>query len=145
MSITSGPSSAAKATGSRRSAASGTVSTMPDGAASPGTADPADERALGADARLIRNVRWRLVLWSGLTTLVVLAALGIALYVSAARTLEANGIKQLDNRAAVYLVDHDPRSGPGQGFAFGGGSSGTFAYIVNDSGQTVGRGPFALP
>jgi signal transduction histidine kinase len=121
---------------------------MPDGAASPETVDPADERALGADARLVRNVRWRLVLWSGLTTLVVLAALGIALYVSAARTLEANGIKQLDNRAAVYLVDHDPRSGPAPGFAFGGGSSGTFAYVVNESGepvQPVGRGQFALP
>lgn len=121
---------------------------MPDGAALPETVDPADERALGADARLVRKVRWRLVLWSGLTTLVVLAALGIALYVSAARTLEANGIKQLDNRAAVYLVDHDPRSGPAPGFAFGGGSSGTFAYVVNESGepvQPIGRGQFALP
>ena len=118
---------------------------MPDGAVSLGTGDPADQRALAADARLIRGVRWRLVLWSGLTTLVVLAALGVALYVSAARTLEANGIKQLDNRAAAYLVDHDPRSGPGQGFAFGGGSSGTFAFVANDAGQPVGRGPFALP
>ena len=40
---------------------------MPDGAASPRAGDPADERALAADGRLIRGVRWRLVLWSGLT------------------------------------------------------------------------------
>lgn len=118
---------------------------MPDGATSPAIGDPADQRALAADGRLMRSVRWRLVLWSGLTTLVVLATLGIALYVSAARTLEANGIKQLDDRAAAYLVQHDPRFGPGQGFVFGGGSSGTFAYVANDSGQPVGRGPFALP
>ena len=64
--------------------------------ASPRSGDPADERALAADGRLIRGVRWRLVLWSGLTTLVVLAVLGVALYVSAARTLETNGITQLD-------------------------------------------------
>src|SRR5213078_2935767 len=44
----SGPSSAAKASASRRSAASGTVSTMPDGATSHPTGDPADQRAVAA-------------------------------------------------------------------------------------------------
>ena len=71
---------------------------MPDGAATPLGGDPADPRALAADGRLIRGVRWRLVLWSGLTTLVVLAILGVALYAVAARTLESTGVTQLAER-----------------------------------------------
>ena len=74
---------------------------MPDGAAPPAGGDPADARALATDNRLIRGVRWRLVLWSGLTTLVVLALLGVALYVVAARTLESDGIKQLATHADI--------------------------------------------
>ena len=118
---------------------------MPDGALSPATGDPADRRALGTDARLIRNVRWRLVLWSGLTTLVVLAALGIALYISAARTLETNGVDQLAARM-TNVVDilqnpgHRP-GGPEYGFTFGGDSSGTFAMAVDAEGNNLTRGP----
>src|SRR6266446_1522168 len=100
---------------------------MPDGAISPQTGDPADARALAADGRLIRGVRWRLVLWSGLTTLVVLAILGIALYAVASGSLEATGRTQLDDRALAFRQHPDPGGGPGQGFIFGGDSSGTFA------------------
>src|SRR3954447_15975863 len=142
-STTCGPSSAPRATGSRRSAASATDSTMPDGAATFGGTDPADQRAQATDARLVRDVRWRLVLWSGLTTLVVLAVLGIALYVSAARTLEDNGVQQVTARTnAIMGALQDPGSrpaGPEYGFIFGG--SGTFAMAVDATGRSLGRGP----
>src|SRR5947207_1323271 len=143
----SGPSSAAKASASRRSAASGTVSTMPDGATSHPTGDPADQRAVAADARLIRGVRWRLVLWSGLTTLIVLAVLGVALYAVAASSLEAAGRRQLDTRALAFRQHPDPCGGPGQGFIFGGSASGTFALLVDDSGAPVAciRGSQIVP
>jgi signal transduction histidine kinase len=113
---------------------------MPDGAISPATGDPADQRAVAADTRLIRGVRWRLVLWSGLTTLVVLTFLGIALYAVAASSLEAAGRKQLDARALAFRQHPDPGGGPGQGFIFGGSASGTFALLLDDSGAPVGFG-----
>jgi signal transduction histidine kinase len=122
---------------------------MPDGATSLGTGDPADERAQAADGRLIRGVRWRLVLWSGLTTLVVLAILGVALYAVAARTLETNGIAQLDNRINPIVNQvENPRlrpAGPDYGFIFGGSSSGTYAVAVDADGNNVARGPGDLP
>ncbi len=118
---------------------------MPDGAVSLGTGDPADQRALAADARLIRGVRWRLVLWSGLTTLVVLTFLGIALYAVAAQSLETAGRNQLDARAQAFRQHPDPGGGPGQGFIFGGTSSGTFALLTDDTGEPVGRGSLFMP
>ena len=118
---------------------------MPDGAVATGIGDPADERAQAADGRLIRGVRWRLVLWSGLTTLVVLAVLGFALYAVAAGSLESTGRKQLDARADVFRRHPDPGGGPGQGFIFGGDSSGTFALLADDSGAPVGRGSLFVP
>src|SRR5215213_7664395 len=118
---------------------------MPDGAATPLGGDRPDERALVADARLIRDVRWRLVAWSGLTPLVVLALLGIALYFVASRSLESSGIQQLENRTASFRRNPDPGRGPGQGFVFGGESSGTFALLVDDGGEPVGRGSLFLP
>ena len=116
---------------------------MPDGAAAPRTGDPADERARAADGRLIRGVRWRLVLFSGLTTLVVLAVLGIGLYVAAASTLESNGVKQLQSRLAPIVAQvENPRlrpSGPEYGFIF---ATGTYAIAVDAEGRNLaGRGP----
>jgi signal transduction histidine kinase len=118
---------------------------MPDGAQAAGSGDPADQRAVAADGRLIRGVRWRLVLWSGLTTLVVLAVLGIALYSVAARSLQTTGEKQLDARAQAFRQHPNPGGGPGQGFIFGGDSSGTFALVFDDSGAPVGRGSLFVP
>jgi signal transduction histidine kinase len=115
---------------------------MPDGAPAPAStvADPADREALADEGRLIRTVRLRLVLWSGLSTLLVLLVLGAALYVVVAGNLERNGNDQLAARTAEFA--RRP-FGPGQGFAFGGGSSGTFALIANDAGQQVGpNAPF---
>ena len=84
---------------------------MPDGIAESG-GEASDRLASAGDTRLIRNVRLRLVAWSGLTTLLILAILGVALYVIAARTLEDNGIKQIDNRAAAFRIHPDPGGGP---------------------------------
>jgi signal transduction histidine kinase len=121
---------------------------MPDAAVQPAGGDPADERALAEDSRLIRGVRWRLVAWSGLTTLLVLAVLGIALYVSAARTLADNGVRQLDFRTSQILEQvanpHPRPGGPEYGFIFGGNSSGTFAMPLDAQGNNLSRGP-ALP
>ena len=118
---------------------------MPDGAVQPAGGDPADERALAEDSRLIRGVRWRLVAWSGLTTLLVLAVLGIALYASAARTLADNGVRQLDIRTGQIVDDltnpHPRPGGPEYGFIFGGNSSGTFAMAVDADGNNLSRGP----
>ena len=117
---------------------------MPDGVAT-SDLDPTIAESFASDATLIRRVRWRLVLWSGLSTLVVLAVLGVAMYLVVARNLEATGINQLTSRSQQFAHFQDPRSGPGQGFSFGGGASGTFALIANDQGQAVGPGSFFMP
>ncbi|HET9458137.1 MAG TPA: HAMP domain-containing sensor histidine kinase [Candidatus Limnocylindrales bacterium] len=111
--------------------------------------DAAEREALVADGRLVRHVRLRLVLWSGGTTLLVLLVLGVALYLAAARTLESRAVDQLEQRAMdtrSFLVGDRPNpQGPGLGFRFGGGSSGTFAVLANDAGELVGRRNFQVP
>ncbi|HET9615425.1 MAG TPA: HAMP domain-containing sensor histidine kinase [Candidatus Limnocylindrales bacterium] len=124
---------------------------MPDGISTPGPDRVATE-SLAADGRLIRDVRLRLVLWSGLSTLVVLAVLGAILYGVAAQTLQANGVQQLADRTN-QIVDaiHNPGgrpAGPEYGFIFGGNSSGTFAMALDADGNNLGRGvvlPQGLP
>ena len=123
---------------------------MPDGVAASGL-DRADAESIAADNRLIRTVRWRLVLWSGLSTLVVLLVLGFAMYWVAATTLQANGVQQLTNRTTQITEDiQNPRGRPGPeyGFIFGGSSSGTFAMALDADGNNVARGqiiPDGLP
>jgi signal transduction histidine kinase len=123
---------------------------VPDGVA-PSGPDPVDAEAIAADNQLIRTVRWRLVFWSGLSTLVVLAILGMLLYWSAARTLEANGVQQLTGRTDQIINDlnHPGRpGGPAYGFIFGGSSSGTYAIAVDADGNNLVRGgplPNGLP
>ncbi len=124
---------------------------MPDGAR--GTEaiaeDPAERDASGSDARLIRSVRWRLVAWSGLTTLLVLVVLAIALYASVAKTLEASGVAQLDDRIADLrgFIQHGPDDpdAPPTGFVFGGGSSGTLAILIGPNGRTLAPRDILLP
>src|SRR3954471_17608748 len=115
---------------------------MPDGAPTPDSGDPAHAVARGVDGRLIRGVRVRLVIWSGLSTLLVLLVLGAALYLVVAGNLEKNGNDQLAARTAEFA--RRP-FGPGQGFSFGGGSSGTSALIANDAGRQVGPGAPFIP
>lgn len=103
------------------------------------------------DARLLRRVRWQLVAWSGGIVLIVLVVLGLALYLAVARSLEATGVAQLQERAQglTRFIAGDPgRSGPGRppvGIAFGGPSSGTFAFVSAPSGEVIGPSGFDFP
>ena len=58
---------------------------MPDGILPPSETTAPELAAETADGRLLRRVRRNLVLWSGGTTLLILVALAVALYVAAAR------------------------------------------------------------
>ena len=118
---------------------------MPDGAAAAGANDAAETEILASDGRLLRRVRWRLVAWSGLSTLAVLVVLGAALYLIAARTLEMQGIRQLDNRIDDLRGIRPDIDEPGLGFIFGGAGSGTFAMVLNEEGKPVTRRPQPIP
>jgi signal transduction histidine kinase len=108
----------------------------------PVSEDRVDVQARQGDARLVRGVRWRLVLFSGGTTLLILLALGALLYVRVASSLATTGVTQLDARAESlkeFLGGSDnPGNGPPTGLIFGGGSSGTFAVLVTADGQRIG-------
>jgi signal transduction histidine kinase len=127
---------------------------MPDALVPPSpapatVADAADRTASETDARLVRGVRWRLVAWSGGSTLVVLLALGIALYLSVASSLQATAVANLDERAgqiATFLQgerpggdDRDPTD-----IIFGGGGS-TFAILIAPDGSAVGPRQLQMP
>ncbi len=104
--------------------------------------DPLDEQARESDARLVRGVRWRLVLFSAASTLIILVALGGLLYLRAASSLQSAGIAQLDARAASLKQflngSDDPSHGTPTGLTFGEGTSGTFAILVTADGQPIG-------
>ncbi len=94
------------------------------------------------DAALLRRTRLRLLAWSGGLTLVILVALGAALYMAVSGSLASRGTDLLAARAdgLVRLLQR-----PGQvpaafvlGPGFGGESSGTLALIVRPDGTLVG-------
>jgi len=119
---------------------------MPDG-----VADPIETAAADADRRLLRDVGRRLVTWSGLSTLVILVLLGIALYLTAANALSSSGVRQLEERATLIqrVVEHSGGGGmpdrPPVDFAFGGGASGTLAVVVSPKGVVIGPRQLDLP
>jgi signal transduction histidine kinase len=121
----------------------GSAPSRVDAAADPGqAADP----SLAADARLIRRVRLRLIAWSGLSTLIVLLVLGIAMYAIAARTLEAAGTAQLEaRRDEIEHAIQSGRPGPALGQIFGGRASGTLALLVDEAGDPLIRPGPATP
>ena len=94
------------------------------------------------DAALLRRTRLRLLAWSGGLTLVILVALGAALYMAVSGSLAARGTDLLAARAdgLVRLLQRPGQApaafvlGPG----FGGESSGTLALIVRPDGTLVG-------
>jgi len=108
--------------------------------------DTAERQASESEARLVRDVRWRLVAWSGGSTLLVLLVLGIALYVSVASSLQASSLAVLDDRAQdIVSFIRGERPQPGGGgfnFSFGGG---TFAIVATPSGQAIGPNQFDVP
>ncbi len=94
------------------------------------------------DAALLRRTRLRLLAWSGGLTLVILVALGTALYVAVSGSLAARGTDLLAARAngLVQLLQRAGQIpdrfvlGPG----FGGESSGTLALIIRPDNTLVG-------
>jgi signal transduction histidine kinase len=110
------------------------IAPTPAGAASDAAADP----SLAADARLIRRVRLRLIAWSGLSTVIVLLVLGIAMYAIAARSLETAGTAQLEaRRDEIEHAFQTGRPAPALGQIFGGRASGTIALLVDEEGDSI--------
>jgi hypothetical protein len=111
--------------------------------------DGAEQGTLADEARLLRRTRWRLVAWSGLSTLAVLVVLAVALYAVTARALETASVAQLDARTQGIVAflegTPDTQEQPGLGFLFGNGN--TLLYLFDDAGTPVllgDRGP-AVP
>jgi signal transduction histidine kinase len=111
--------------------------------------DGAEQAALASEARLVRRVRWRLVAWSGVSTLVVLVGLAIALYAAVANTLAAASTQQLSNRvdpwvAALEGTNDAPVQPPGFGFQPGRGNTYLFAFDADGTPVRLGREPVAV-
>jgi signal transduction histidine kinase len=111
--------------------------------------DPTAVRETAEDARLVRDVRRRLVAWSGGSTLVVLVVLGAALYAAVANTLAAASVEQLAGRAdpVVSLLQGqrpDPDAEPGFGFLPGRGNTFLFAFDNRGSSVQLSREPVVV-
>ena len=111
--------------------------------------DGAEQAALAGEARLLRRVRWRLVAWSGVSTLVVLVGLAIALYAAVANTLATASIDQLSNRidpwvAALEGTLDTPVQPPEFGFLPGRGNTYLFAFDAEGAPVRLGREPVAI-
>jgi len=115
----------------------------------PDPGDAAEREASAADARLVRGVRWRLVAFSGGSTLLVLLALGVALYLSVASSLQSAAEANLDQRAGqiASFVQGERPDGDGDNpvdLIFGAGGS-TFAILIAPDGTAVGPRQFQMP
>jgi len=106
------------------------------------------------DARLLGRVRWRLVVWSAGSTLVLLLVLGTALYLSVDASLASSGRSQLEAqvRSLRGFLEHLPPGGLTEGSGghddmhigqpeFGGPGSGTISIVVDADGDFVGNTP----
>jgi signal transduction histidine kinase len=116
------------------------------------------------DAALVRRVRWRLLAWSGGSTLIALVALGTLLYSAVAWSLATTGEEQLRDRAMEIATGIEIRAGgeaigggatplpggpPGDvfvdrasapGLVVGGPTSGTFGFVTNVTSGDVTAG-----
>lgn len=125
---------------------------MPDGPRVDPGEDGAEQSALADEARLIRRVRWRLVAWSGLSTLVVLAVLGVALYTAVANTLAAASVQTLTSRVQPLVVALEGTGSgsssqrPPLGFlGLGGGNTFLFAFDAQGQPVQIGDRPVTIP
>jgi signal transduction histidine kinase len=114
-------------------------------------------REPSTDAALVHRVRWRLLAWSGGSTLVVLLVLGSVLYAAVASSLAKAATDQLWGRAksvvagvttgiaapskvgpvfvqGVTKIDAQP------GLVIGGPASGTVATLTQSAGGELGAG-----
>jgi signal transduction histidine kinase len=102
-------------------------------------ADPMADREAAEDARLMRRVRWRLVAWSGGSTLLVLLLLGAAIYLATASSLTASGMAALQGRIDQYrsaLTGSAP-DGDRSPADFVFGSGGTIASAFFADGRVI--------
>src|SRR3990172_672638 len=108
---------------------------------------------LEGDARVLRRVRIRLVLWSGAITLAIVAVLGIVVFASVAGSLAGAGRIQLEQRTDLLgeLIQRapDPSQADGRpfpiGFALGGSTSGTYAVVIRPDGSIIGPREAVFP
>ena len=125
---------------------------MADGIAVDPRDDGAERAALADEQRLIRRTRWRLVLWSGVSTLVVLLVLGGALYAVVANTLVSASVAKLSsvvNPVVASLTGQpDPDSGAGTdalnspfGLQTGRGSVWLYAFDATGAQVQLNRQP----
>ena len=108
--------------------------------------DEIERAAIARDAALVRRVRWRLAVWSGGITLLIMLVLGAAFYAVVSGRLEAASIARLEARIA-QIVPEGPAElddMPPLELVMGGASAGTFAYLVASDGD-VFRPPFGGP
>jgi two-component system, OmpR family, sensor histidine kinase CiaH len=111
--------------------------------------DTAELQASEADAQLLRRVGWRLVAFSGGSTLLVLLALGVILYAAVANTLTAASVTQLEGRTDPWVAalqgQPDPdRQPPGFGFQPGRGNTFLFAFDSDGEAVQLGREPVVV-
>jgi signal transduction histidine kinase len=106
------------------------------------TPNAVEQRERERDARMVRGVRWRLVLFSGGATLAVLLLLGVAIYTAVGDSLADASVTRMSRRAEEiggYLA------APGRRLPrfdmFVGSDSGTFAYVVDPSDDSVVQAP----
>ena len=102
-------------------------------------ADPMADREAAEDSRLIRRVRWRLVAWSGGSTLLVLLLLGAAIYIATASSLTASGIAALQGRVDQYrsVLTGSTPDGDRSPADFVFGSGGTIASAFFADGRVI--------
>jgi signal transduction histidine kinase len=84
------------------------------------------------DARLLRRTRLRLMALSGLVTLAILVALGVAVYVTVSNVVVSADVRQLEN-AAFNRPDPDAP----YGLAVEGRSAGLIAILIAPNGTVV--------
>ena len=126
--------------------------TATDGRATDTAVTPVRTAEPAGDVALVRRVRWRLLAWSGGSTLAVLLVLGVVLYAVIDSSLAAAAEQQLRDRAvpvAKSLIAGaqarvpfmDPNviaANPGDpGLVIGGASSGTVAFVATPFGGVV--------
>jgi signal transduction histidine kinase len=119
---------------------------------------PSTASAPTADVALVRRVRWRLLAWSGGSTLAILVVLGSLLYGAVAGSLASAATDQLHIRAksvvagllatfstalpGVPPLPNDPEGvtivADRPGVLIGGSASGTVAFLSNADGVLYG-------
>lgn len=122
---------------------------MPDGVARGAPDDGAEQAALRREARLIRRTRLLLVLWSGVSTLVVLTVLGTALYAAVDNRLVSASVGQLRasvNPLVASLSGADPAAdSPSAAFGLQPGRGSVWVFAFDAQGSQVGLNRRATP